>query len=99
MLSFKPTFLLSSFTFIKRHISYLLSAISVVLSVYLRLLKFLPAILIPAFASSSAAFLMMYSAHELNKKGDNMLSTNAHVLRIQIKIKTEEKLSVLKKMS
>ena len=99
MLSFKPTFLLSCFTFIKRHISYLLSAISVVLSVYLRLLKFLPAILIPAFASSSAAFLMMYSAHELNKKGDNMLSTNSHVLRIQIKIKKEEKLSVLKKMS
>ena len=99
MLSFKPTFLLSCFTFIKRHISYLLSAISVVLSVYLRLLIFLPAILIPAFASSSPAFLMMYSAHELNKKGDNMLSTNSHVLRIQIKIKKEEKLSVLKKMS
>ena len=70
MLSFKPTFLLSCFTFIKRHISYLLSAISVVLSVYLRLLKFLPAILIPAFASSSAAFLMMYSVYKLNKQND-----------------------------
>ena len=31
-------------------------------SVYLRLLIFLPAILIPAWASSSPAFLMMYSA-------------------------------------
>ena len=34
----------------------------VVSSAYLRLLIFLPAILIPACASSSPAFLMMYSA-------------------------------------
>ena len=48
MLSFNPTFLLSSFTFIKRLFSYSsLSAISVVSSAYLRLLIFLPAILIP----------------------------------------------------
>ena len=39
-----------------------LSAIRVVSSAYLRLLIFLPAILIPACASSSPAFLMMYSA-------------------------------------
>ena len=32
---------------------------------YLRLLRFLPAILIPACASSSPAFLMMYSAYKL----------------------------------
>ena len=38
------------------------SAIRVVSSVYLRLLIFLPVILIPACASSSPAFLMMYSA-------------------------------------
>ena len=39
---------------------------------YLRLLIFLPAILIPACASSSPAFLMMYSAYKLNKQGDNI---------------------------
>ena len=32
----------------------------------MRLLIFLPAILIPACASSSPAFLMMYSAYKLN---------------------------------
>ena len=63
MLSFKPTFLLSSFTFIKRPFSSSsLSAIRVVSSAYLRLLIFLPAILIPACAASSPAFLMMCSA-------------------------------------
>ena len=36
-------------------------------SAYLRLLIFLPVILIPACASSSPAFLMMYSAYKLNK--------------------------------
>ena len=41
-------------------------------SSYLRLLIFLPAILIPACASSSPAFLMMYSAQKLNKQGDNI---------------------------
>ena len=67
MLSFKPTFWLSSFTFIKRLFSYSLSAIMVVSSAYLRLLIFLLAILIPACASSSPAFLMMYS-REVNKQ-------------------------------
>ena len=38
------------------------TAIRVVSSAYLRLLIFLPAILIPASASSIPAFLMMYSA-------------------------------------
>ena len=71
MLSFKPTFSLSSFTFIKRLFSSsLLFAIRVVSSVYLRLLIFLPAILIPACASSSLAFHMMYSAYKLNKQGE-----------------------------
>ena len=41
-------------------------------SAYLRLLIFLPAILIPACVSSSLAFLMMYSAYKLNKQGDNI---------------------------
>ena len=73
MLSFKPTSSLSSFTFIKRLFSSsLLSAIRVVSSAYLRLLIFLPAIWIPAWASSSPAFLMMYSAYKWNKQGDNI---------------------------
>ena len=38
----------------------------------LRLFIFLPAILIPACASSSLAFLMMYSAYKWNKQGDNI---------------------------
>ena len=62
-LSFKPTFSLSSFTFIRRLLSSSsLSAIRVVSSAYLRLLIFPLAILIPAYASSSPVFLMMYSA-------------------------------------
>ena len=73
MLSFKPTFSLSSFTFIKRLFSSSsLSAIRVVLSAYLMLLIFLPAILIPACASSSPAFLMMYSMYKLSKQGDSI---------------------------
>ena len=72
MLSFKPTFSLSSFTFIKRLFGSSLSAIRVVSSAYLRLLIFLPAILIPAYDSSSPEFLMMYSAYKLNKQGDNI---------------------------
>ena len=73
MLSFKPTFSLSSFTFIKRLFSSSsLSAIRVMSPVYLWLLIFLPAILIPACASSSPAFLMMYSAYKFNKQGDNI---------------------------
>ena len=65
-------FSLSSFTFIKRLFSSSsLSAIRVVSSAYLRLLRFLPAILIPACASSSSAFHMMYSAYKLNKHSDN----------------------------
>ena len=39
---------------------------------YLRLLLFLPAILIPACASSSLAFCTVYSAYKLNNQGDNI---------------------------
>ena len=39
---------------------------------FLRLLIFLLAILIPVCASSSPAFLMMYSAYKLTKQGDNI---------------------------
>ena len=72
MLSLKSTFSLSSFTFIKRLFSSSLCAIRVVSSACLRLLIFLPAILIPACASSSPALLMIYSAYKLNKPSDNI---------------------------
>ena len=49
-----------------------LSAIRMVLSAYLRLLMFFPATLIPACASSSPAFLMIYSPYKLNKQADNI---------------------------
>ena len=70
MVSFKPAFSLSSFTFIKRLFSPLLSAISVVCmsevtDIYL-------VILISACVSSSPAFRMMYSAYKLNKQGNNI---------------------------
>ena len=70
-------FSLSSFFFIflfhqEAFSSSSLSAIKVVSSAYLRLLIFLLAILIPACASSSLAFLIMYSAYTLNKQWDNM---------------------------
>ena len=72
MLSFKPGFSLS-FTFIKRLFSFSsLSAITLVSSAYMKLLIFLPVVLIPAYAPSSPAFCMMYSAYKLNKQGDNI---------------------------
>ena len=71
--SFKPAFSISSFTLIKRLFSSSsLSAIRVVSSAYLWLLIFLPAILIPACASFSLAFQMMYSAYTSNKQDDNI---------------------------
>ena len=73
MLNFKPAFLLSSFILIKRLFSSsALYAIRVVSCAYLRLLILPLAILIPACDSSSLAFHMMYSAHKLNKLGDNI---------------------------
>ena len=73
MLSFKPTFSLSSFIFIKKLFSsYLLSAMRVVSSAYLKLQIFLPVILIPASTSISLAFCKMYSAYKLKQQGDNI---------------------------
>ena len=46
--------------------------IRVVSSANLRLLIFLLSIMVPACASFSLAFLMMYSAYKLNKQGDNI---------------------------
>ena len=61
MLSFKPAFSLSYFTFINRLFSSSsLSAIRVISSTYLSLLIFLPAILIPACASSSLSFRITF---------------------------------------
>ena len=51
--------------------SSLLSDISVVSSAYLKLLIFLPAVLIPVWATSSLEFCMMCSAYKLNKQGDS----------------------------
>ena len=48
-------------------------------SAYLRLLIFLPAILIPASVSSSPGFLMMYSAYRVNKQSDNIQAWSATV--------------------
>ena len=62
MLSFKPTFSLSSFTFIKRLFSSSsLSAIRIVSSAYLRLVIFLLAILIPVCACTSHVAIMHWS--------------------------------------
>ena len=73
MLSFKSAFSLSSFIFIKRLFSSSsLYAIKVVSLAYLRLLIFLPVILISACASSCPTFFMMYFARKLNKQGDNI---------------------------
>ena len=79
MLSFKPTFSLSSFTFIKRIFSSSsLSARRVVSSAYLRLLMFPLAILIPACASSSAAVCKIYSVFNLNYPPNAQLQTQSH---------------------
>ena len=58
--------------------SCLLSAIRVVSSAYLRLLIFLPAILIPAYNSSSLEFHIMNSTYQLNKQNDNIQPWHTH---------------------
>ena len=81
MLSFKPTFSFSSFTYNKRlYSSSSLHAIRVVSSAYLRLLIFLPEILIPACASSSPAFLVMYSAYKLWKESESEVAQSCLTL-------------------
>ena len=61
-LSFKPAFSPSSFTLMKRLFSSsLLSATKVVSFAYLRLLIFLPAVLIPACDSSSLSFHVIHN--------------------------------------
>ena len=61
MLSFKPTFSLSSFTFIKRLFSSSsLSAFTVVSSAYIRLLAFLPAVFFCVCVSLLILFFLFY---------------------------------------
>ena len=72
MLSFKAAFSLSSFTFIKKLFSSSSPSVIRVVSSACRLLIFFPAIWIPACASSSLAFHLIYSAYKLNKQGDNI---------------------------
>ena len=72
MLSIKPAFSLSSFTFIRRPFSSsLFSSMRVVSSAYLRVLIFLLIVVIPPCASFILAFHMMYSSYKLNKQDDN----------------------------
>ena len=66
MLSFKPTFSFSSFTF-KRLSSSLLSAVRMVSSAYLRLLILLLAILIPAYTSSSPCHILKHILNNIIK--------------------------------
>ena len=75
MLHFKPAFSLSFFILTKRLFSSSsLSAIRVVSSAYLRLMIFLPAILIPACDSSSPEFYMMYPASLLAQMVKRLLA-------------------------
>ena len=71
-LSYKPTFSLSSFDFIKRLFnSYLLSAIRGGV-ICISEVDISPGNLDSSFASYSLAFLIMYSAYRLSKQGDNI---------------------------
>ena len=73
MLSFKPAFSLFSFTPISSRL-FSSSSLFAIRVTYLRLLIFLPAILIPTSESSSPAFHMMFSAYTLNKPCDSIQS-------------------------
>jgi len=74
MLRFKPTFSLSTFTFIKRLFSSSsLSAIRVVWSALSEVIDISPGNLDSSLCFLSPAFLMMYSAYKLNKQGDTAL--------------------------
>ena len=70
MLSFKPTFSLSSSSRGSLVPIHLLPLKIYHLSIYMSLLIFLPAILVLPCESSSPAFHMMYTAYKLNKQGD-----------------------------
>ena len=73
MLSFKPSFKFSSYTFIKSLFSFSsLSAISVASSAYLRLLIFLLESWFQLVLHLAWHFTWLYSACKLNQQGDNI---------------------------
>ena len=71
MLSFKPTFPLSSFTFIKRLLFFAFFHKGGVICVS-EVIDISPSNLDSSLCSSSPAFHMMYSAYKLNKQGENI---------------------------
>ena len=78
MLTLKPTFSISSFTFITVFFSSSsFSVIGVVSFACLRLLIFLLAILIPVCDSSSLGFCQMHTACKLHYQGDNIQPCDA----------------------
>ena len=70
-LSFKPFFSLSSFTFIKSLFTFYHKGGVICIS---EVIDIFPGNVIPACASSSPAFCMMYSAYQLNNQGYNIQS-------------------------
>ena len=73
MLNFKPAFSLSLFHFHRESLQFHFAFCHKGRVIYIsEIMVFLPAILIPACASSSPAFRMMYSAYKLNKQVDNI---------------------------
>ena len=79
MLSFKPSFSLSSLTLILRLFSsFTLSAIRVVLSAYLRLLMFLLGSLHFSLWFIQHSILHDTAAYKLNKQGDNIQPCHTH---------------------
>ena len=74
MLSFKPVFhsLLSSSSRGSLVCLHFLYSGCIICNLDLRLLIFLPAILIPAWDLPSPAFCIMYFAYKLSKQGDNI---------------------------
>ena len=74
MLSLKPAFSLSSFTFIKRlFIKFLFAfCIRMVIICICEVVDISSSNLIPACASASQVFHMMHCEYQLNKQGDNI---------------------------
>ena len=71
-MNFKPTFSTLLFHFHRETIKFFAFCHKGGVVCVSEVINFLPEILIPACASSSPAFHMMYSAYKLNKQGDNI---------------------------
>ena len=72
ILSLKPVFSLSSFTFIKRLFNSSSLSAKRQYHLHIMLFIFLQATLIPTCVSSSLVFSIMYSEYKLNKQNDNI---------------------------